>query len=112
MNEEPRHAHGSAHLDIADFERLASLFKALASPVRLALLQEIARGERCVHELTRELQISQPLASQHLKTLRGENLVKGVRSGREMKYVIADTHITHIIADAFEHSKEAHPEPD
>ena len=72
----------------------------------MAMLLRIAHEPKCVHELTEELGISQPLASQHLRVLRSAHLVVGSRRGKEIAYSISDDHITHIIGDAIVHSNE------
>ena len=96
------------------FVAVSEVFRSLASPVRVAIIDRLARGEACVHELVEELEISQPLASQHLRVLRGANLVTGVRRGREVAYALADEHVAHIVGDALRHAGESVPprEPD
>ncbi len=89
----------------------AELFKALANPLRLAIVQELQDGPRCVHELVDALDAPQPLVSQHLKVLRGARLIAGDRRGREMAYSLADDHVTHIVVDAVTHAAEAHQGP-
>lgn len=39
------------------FAEAAELFRALASPVRIALVVELAAEERCVHELVETLDL-------------------------------------------------------
>jgi len=90
----------------ADFGAAASLFRALASPVRIAIVDRLMDGGRCVHELVTELGLPQPLISQHLRTLREAELVVGVRRGREVAYVLADAHVAHIVHDALHHTGE------
>lgn len=87
-------------------EAAADLFKALASPIRLQILQELGPGPRCVHELVDALGHSQALVSQHLRTLRQARIVQGERRGKEIAYSIADRHIEHIVADARRHVTE------
>lgn len=84
----------------------ADLLRALANPRRVAIVLELADGERCVHELVEALDISQPLVSQHLRVLRSERLVSARRRGREMAYTLADDHIAHIVTDAITHANE------
>ena len=86
----------------------AELFRALASPVRVALVVELSRDERCVHELVETLDLPQPLVSQHLRVLRGADLVEGVRRGREVAYRLTDDHVAHIVTDAVKHAEEMH----
>jgi len=83
------------------------LLRALASPLRIAIVTELSTGGRCVHELVEDLRAPQPLISQHLRVLRGAGVVRGSRRGREMEYTLTDDHIAHIVADAVSHANEA-----
>lgn len=95
--------HSSA---VDGFDETSELFRALASPIRIALVAELADGEQCVHELVERLHLPQPLISQHLRVLRGADLVEGVRRGREVAYQLADEHVAHIVLDAVRHAQE------
>lgn len=89
-----------------DFEPAADLFKALSSSSRLALLTRLADSPQTVTELAIATGLSQPLVSQHLKTLRTAGLVSVERIGREARYDVADRHVTHIVEDAMAHALE------
>jgi DNA-binding transcriptional ArsR family regulator len=102
MDEATRAATGSS--GAADYGAAASLFRALSSPVRIAIVDRLMDGGRCVHELVTELDLPQPQVSQHLRTLREAELVVGVRRGREVAYVLADAHVAHIVHDALHHT--------
>jgi DNA-binding transcriptional ArsR family regulator len=91
---------------LEEFEDVSELFRALSSPVRVALVDLLSAGEMCVHELVDALGLPQPLVSQHLRILRDADLVTRTRRGREMAYVLADDHVAHIVADARSHSGE------
>ncbi len=91
-----------AHLDPA-----SELLKALANPLRLAIVLKLALGARCVHELVEAVDASQPLVSQHLRVLRQAHLVATERRGREIVYSLADEHVAHIVGDAVNHAEEA-----
>jgi DNA-binding transcriptional ArsR family regulator len=90
----------------SDVEAGATLLKALASPQRLAILLELEHGARCVHELVEALGASQPLVSQHLRTLREARVIAGTRRGREIEYRLADDHVLHVVRDAIAHALE------
>lgn len=87
----------------------AQLFKVLGSVSRLALLQIIASAPCTVGELVQRSGLSQPLVSQHLKTLRQAGLVAASRHGKEVSYELADLHVSHVIADALAHVQEPAP---
>lgn len=84
-------------------ERAATLFKALGNPQRLELLRLLSESPRSVGDLAEAAGLSQPLTSQHLKTLKGVAAVQSVREGRSVRYSLADHHIEHIVADALAH---------
>jgi ArsR family transcriptional regulator, zinc-responsive transcriptional repressor len=86
------------------------LLKALANPLRLAIVDELGRGPRCVHELVDALDAPQPLVSQHLRVLRSAHLVATERRGREVAYFLEDDHVAHIVADAVHHASERNPD--
>ena len=85
----------------------AELLRALASEHRLAIVEQLSAGPRCVHELVDALGASQSLVSQHLRVLRGARVVRTERRGREVAYSLADDHVAHIVADAVSHASEA-----
>lgn len=68
-------------------EELASLFKALADPVRLRLYSRIAAtaGETCVCDLG-DFGVSQPTVSHHLRKLREAGLITSKRRGTWVYY--------------------------
>ena len=84
----------------------AQLFKVLGSEARLWLLRLIGEEPRTVGALTEVTGMSQPLVSQHLRTLRQAGLVAATRQGKEMTYEIADQHVTHVVDDALTHVLE------
>jgi len=97
-------------VDLAAYESAGALLRALSAPLRLAIVDLLTAGPRCVHELVDALAVPQPLVSQHLKTLRGAGLVVTRRRGREMVYRLADEHVAHVARDALTHADE--PAPD
>ena len=48
---------------------------ALGDPTRQAIVEFLATGPRAVGEIARELPVSRPAVSQHLKVLKGAGLV-------------------------------------
>jgi len=89
-----------------DYAAAGDLLRALASPLRIAIVTELGSGAKCVHDLVDSLAVPQPLVSQHLRVLRQVGVVTGVRRGRETEYSLADDHVAHIVADAVSHSRE------
>lgn len=82
------------------------LLRALAAPVRIAIVLELREHDRCVHELVEALGVAQPLISQHLRVLKSAGVVHGERHGREVVYSLVDEHLAHIVVDAVAHVEE------
>ena len=72
---------------------IAERFRILSEPIRLRLLRGLREGERTVTELTRDLDISQPNASKHLRLLQESGLVARDQRGNSVYYSIADESI-------------------
>jgi DNA-binding transcriptional ArsR family regulator len=61
-------------------------FNAIAEPQRREILVLLQGGERPVNELARDLGMSQPQASKHLRVLREVGLVQVHRVGKQRLY--------------------------
>jgi ArsR family transcriptional regulator, arsenate/arsenite/antimonite-responsive transcriptional repressor len=69
-------------LDPEAADNLATVFKALADPTRVAIVSRLASGEQCcVCDLTDTFDLSQPTVSHHLRILREAGLVEADRRG-------------------------------
>ena len=63
-------------------ERLAGVFKALADPTRVAIVNRLSKADTvCVCDLTAAFELSQPTISHHLRILRDAGLVESSRRG-------------------------------
>lgn len=104
------HQHGVSPLpELPSREVLdtaGELLRALAAPVRIAIVLHLQHSARCVHELVDALGVPQPLVSQHLRILKQAGVVASERSGREVLYRLVDAHLVHIVADAVAHAGE------
>src|SRR5690606_25718181 len=69
--------------------RLASLFKVLAHPARVAILQYIIDQKACIcNDLVGELGLAQATISQHLKELKNTGIIQGTIEGKSVCYCI------------------------
>ena len=73
---------------MADVQRRAHVFKALSDPLRLAIVEQLAGGPRCVCDIRDELDVAGNLLSHHLKVLREAGLVNTERDGRWVVYAL------------------------
>ena len=61
-------------------------FNAVAEPRRREIVDLLARGERPVNDLVRELGMAQPQVSKHLRVLREVGVVQAREEGRQRLY--------------------------
>ena len=68
--------------------QLTALFKALAHPVRIAILDVLRNGEQCVCHMEAHLGYRQAYISQQLAVLREAGLIQDQRDGLNIYYRI------------------------
>ena len=106
------HRHGEAPGELPPRQVLdtaGDILRALAAPVRIAIVLHLLESQRCVHDLVDALQVPQPLVSQHLRVLKAAGVVQGERAGREVLYRLVDEHLAHIVIAAVTHASEETP---
>jgi DNA-binding transcriptional ArsR family regulator len=64
------------------------LIAALADPTRRAVFERLQKGPRPVGDIARELPVSRPAVSQHLRVLKDAGLVTERRDGTRRLYRI------------------------
>jgi ArsR family transcriptional regulator len=80
------------------FIQFAAVAKAVAHPHRLALLEQLAQGERSVDVLADRVRASIANASQHLQHMRRSGLVAARREGKFVFYRLADDSVLDLLA--------------
>lgn len=80
-----------------EIELTANCCKAIAHPLRLAILCMLGQGELSVGEICRELDTTQPNVSQHLAQLQNQRLLKSRKEANFVFYAIADHRLREII---------------
>jgi len=86
---------------------IASLFKTLADPTRLVILQSLAVSEHCVCNLSAILNLSVSATSHQLRNLRDNDFVDYRKEGKMVYYSLKDTHILQLLSIADEHTVES-----
>ena len=70
-------------------ESIARIAKALAHPVRIAILQLLARQECCYHgDMSEVIPVAKSTLSQHLNELKEAGLIQGTITPPSVKYCI------------------------
>ena len=79
-------------------ELKAELFKALAHPLRVRILELLVPGERAVSDLLAETGLEASHLSQHLAVLRRTRVVVAHREGNAVRYRLADPSVAALLA--------------
>jgi DNA-binding transcriptional ArsR family regulator len=64
----------------------ARLLKAMAHPTRIFIIEELAREERCVCELTSLIEADMSTVSRHLSVLKNAGIVQDEKRGNQVFY--------------------------
>ena len=76
-------------LTVEQLERAANMLKAIAHPMRIAILNNLENGKRLtVTEIHEALEIEQSTASHHLGILRDKGVLVAKREGKNTFYSI------------------------
>ncbi len=68
------------------FEAKARIIKALAHATRLYIVEELAQGRKCVHELTEMVGADISTVSKHLSILKMAGIVADEKQGAQIFY--------------------------
>lgn len=79
----------TANINEQQLENTAEIFRAIAHPLRLQILDFIDKNDRInVNKIYTTLQLEQSITSQHLRILRYANLVYTERKGKNIFYCV------------------------
>lgn len=72
-----------------EHNEMASLFKALSHPARIAIVEYLLSVDSCIcGDIVDVLPLAQPTVSQHLKELKNANIIKGSIEGTAICYCL------------------------
>lgn len=81
---------------------LAEIFKVIAHPDRIRMIEELRRGEKDVNTLAETLDLPGARVSQHLSLMRAHRLVEERRDGRHHFYHLIQPEIAGWIVDGLD----------
>jgi DNA-binding transcriptional ArsR family regulator len=87
-----------SELTVEQLEHAASMLKAIAHPMRIAILNQLENGRRLtVTEIHETLGIEQSTASHHLGILRDKDVLQAKREGKNTFYCIKHERLNTLI---------------
>lgn len=85
-------------IQIDKLEQAASKLRAMAHPMRIAIIELLHDGNRMsVTEIYRKLKIEQAAASHHLNILKNKGVLASQREGKKIFYSLKSQVLTEII---------------
>lgn len=74
-------------------DEIQKLGKGIGNATRYRILEALMKGPRTVGDLVKAAKASQPAVSQHLKVLKGCELVTDAKKGQEVLYSLNSAHM-------------------
>jgi len=81
-------------------KELADIFKIIAHPDRIRIIEELGHGEKDVNTLVDHLDLPGPRVSQHLGLMRANRIVEERREGRHHHYHLTQPDMANWIIEA------------
>ena len=89
---------GKIQLQIEKLEKASSKLRAMAHPMRIAIIDMLNNGNRMsVTEIYKKLKIEQAAASHHLNILKNKGVLISQREGKKIFYSLKSDVLTEII---------------
>lgn len=89
----------------ATLQKLALIYKLLGNETRYQICFALNERELCVCDLANVLSMTKSSISHQLKILRDNHLVKARQAGKEVYYMLDDSHIQQILQLGIKHIK-------
>lgn len=87
-------------------EELSSLFKAMANPTRVKILNILLNTEACVCDIVALINMTQSAISHQLRVLKLAKFVKSRKEGKVVYYSLDDGHVKDIFYKGLNHVNE------
>ena len=81
---------------------LSEIFKILAHPDRVRIIEELGAGERDVNSIVEQLDLPGPRVSQHLSLMRAHRIVEERRDGQHHFYRLLQPQIAQWIIEGLD----------
>ena len=80
-----------------NYEEISEMLKALAHPARLKMVAGLLKNECNVARIQKVLGLPQSTISQHLRTLKNADIIKGRKEGTRTCYRVIDARVRKIV---------------
>ena len=87
-------------------QALADTFRILGDPTRVRIVDALASGQLCVHEISEHIGLSESAVSHQLRLMRTMRIVRARREGRCVYYTLDDQHVLDLFQQGLRHVSE------
>ena len=84
-------------IDRVDAERAAEVLKAVAHPVRIAIVEVLEDGEMCVGDIVEALGSKQAIISQQLNLMKDKGVLECRRDGVNVYYQVKNKNVIRLL---------------
>jgi DNA-binding transcriptional ArsR family regulator len=102
----PGNTHRGRALPSDTITALADTFRILGDPTRVRIVDALASGQLCVHEISEHIGLSESAVSHQLRLMRSMRIVRGRREGRCVYYTLDDQHVLDLFQQGLRHVSE------
>jgi len=92
-------------MKILDYRKASDFFNALSHPTRVEMIVELLKGKKCVSDIRELLEVNQPNVSQHLSSLRANDIVDWCQEGKRKCYFLKNPQLIKDIFDVLKKNK-------
>ena len=92
-------------MKILNYRRVSDFFNVLSHPTRVEMIVELLKGKKCVSDIRELLEVNQPNVSQHLSSLRSNDIVDWCQEGKRKCYFLKNPQLIKNIFDVLKKNK-------
>ena len=96
-------------IDMSGADKLHNFFQTIGEANRLRIISFIGKEERSVSEIVKNTNLSQPLVSHHLRTLKEQGIVQTKRNGPFIFYKLRNPKLLEMLAICAEIAPDIKP---
>ena len=92
-------------MNAADYRKVSDFFNVFSHPTRVEMIIELLKGKKCVSDIRELLEVNQPNVSQHLSSLRSNDIVDWCQDGKRKCYFLKNPQLIRDILNVLKRNK-------
>ena len=92
-------------INTIDYRKVSNFFNVISHPTRVEIIIELLKSKKCVSDIKELLEVNQPNVSQHLSSLRSNDIVDWCQEGKRKCYFLKNPQLIKDIFDILKKNK-------